>query len=188
MLCCLTVLTGFSNKERGFGISLGLKLCLKILYANKSIHFQSHIAVQKILIAPLETILFNTDLSGALPLSYRKTCHKTREANKWSCTKLYCMCHLRQLLVLHPKYTAQGQPGLVLSLSEICLRPIWQGTLLIVDRFRKGLSRLPKLQRSKRSQQDLMDIIHNFAHLEVTSFDPEGFNSLEVPLSYNCHF
>lgn len=30
-----------------------------------------------------------------------------------------------------------------------------------------------------------MDIIPKFLHLEVTSFNPEGLNSIKVPLSYN---
>lgn len=33
-----------------------------------------------------------------------------------------------------------------------------------------------------------MDVICNFAHLEITSCNPGGFNIVKVPLWYNYHF
>lgn len=104
MLCCLTVLTVFSNKERGFGTSLGIKLCLKILYANNTIavlpnySFSITHSSTKSTNSSFGEILLNTDLSGALPLSYRKSGHKAWGRNKGSCARLFCMFHLGSYL------------------------------------------------------------------------------------------
>lgn len=88
----------------------------------------------------------------------------------------------QQLLILHPQNKVQQQPALVLSLQKCVFAPGGQGTILILDRFRKGLSSLPKPQIHQRSQQALMDVICNFAHLEITSCNPGGFNIVKVPL------
>lgn len=92
MLYCLTVSTVFSSYEKGFGISLGLKLSLKILYADN-------------IIAVSQNYFFLiTDRSTeSINISFGDHLHQTVPDS--------IACFPQQLIVLHNKYEAQGQPG-----------------------------------------------------------------------------